>query len=223
MSNTINKKSAQYNQQGGLSYVSSEAEDKADYISEKLKEMNNQILQLKKMSKTGKKSAASNIAGSFNPTLEMNKIACATTPAQLRRYIAGVNAKISLLKKAGGYDTLIKRFKKIISKAEEKITNLKYEEALEKKAKELERLRELEASKKIRERKETAKRNRKLKETEDVKNADAVTFVADGGGTVSDVGVEASIQNVALSVSAPAAMSADSAAASAPASVDVTA
>ena len=88
---------------------------------------------------------------------------------------------IGLLKKSGNYDTLIKRFRKIITKAEEKITNLEYEEKIEKKAKDAERAAKMKEGRELREVKNVHKRHRTFKEAQDVQNAEAITYVADMG------------------------------------------
>lgn len=182
MANTIEKKST-FVSNNLYTEINTEEVEKEDTTNDKIEAMNKQIEYMKKMYKAANpaKSAASNIASNFNPTLEMNKIACAGTPAQVRRYISNINVKINTLKKSGNYDSLIKRFRKIITKAEEKVTKLQHEEALEEKAKALERMKEIQESRKVTEVKNTKKRHRMLQEADDVRNAEAITYVGESG------------------------------------------
>lgn len=204
MANTIDKKSTYQAGYNTFSTIIAESakvekeEKKKTALEEKLEEMNNQIEFFKMQNKknNAKSKVASNIASNFNPTMEMMKVASANSPSQVRRYISTVNVKIAALKKAGNYDTLIKRFRKIITKAEEKITNLEYEERIEKKAKDMERLAKTKESKKLREVKENHKRHRKLKEGQDVQNADTITFVPESN--ISTESVFASVSSTVL-------------------------
>lgn len=205
MANTIESKSSYAVSLGCGVSVSSE-NDEINALNEKLEETNYEIEMLKSYAKQtgGSKGAASQIAGSFDPKLELSKVASATTTAQVRRYINGINSKINILKKSGEYDVLIRQFKKIIEKAEEKVTRLQAEEKAEKKAKALERLKKLEESKKIRTNNQMSINNRKLKETSDIENAEAITFVGDYGTGVS----ESSAVNIGTVTAASSAVAA---------------
>ena len=150
-----------------------------------------------------KQSSAKNIASNFSPTLELVKLATATSESQVKNIMLNLNRKISTLKQAGGYEATVKKMNKIVKKGSEKIEKLEKEEEMKKKAKKAEEEKRIKESREIKKSLENKKLRRKNKEIDDIKNADAITAVdCEDSALSSSSGIELSLGNQEFSVSA---------------------